>query len=101
MLINNITLNLRKNTPAIDGTAALEYRQPVGTYPVPRGVILNLDKTNKTTNPFLFILSDEQKMAMKNTFKIGIYKQLHKNGFLNNLQLNRLLEMQAGGELSE
>lgn len=62
---------------------------------------MNLDKSEKTTNPLLFILSDEQKTAMKNTIKIGIYKQLHKNGFLNNLQLNRLLEMQAGGELSE
>ena len=87
--------------PATDGTGALAYGQNLGAYTAPRGILLNLDKSEKTTNPFLFILSDEQKKAMKNTLKIGIYKQLHKNGFLNNLQLDRLLEMQAGGELSE
>ena len=60
---------------------------------------MNLDKTDKTTNPFLLILSDEQKEAMKINLKIGIYKQLHENGFINTFQLKKLISLNGGGDL--
>ena len=85
--------------PATDGTGALEYRQPVGTYIAPRGIILNLDKSQKNANPFLLVLSDEQKEAMKTNLKIGIYKQLHENGFINTYQLKKLIALNGGGDL--
>ncbi len=99
MLINNITLNSSKNISAVDGTSALAYGQNSNTYNIPRGVILNLDKFEKNTNPFLFILSDEQKKAMKTNLKIGIYKQLHENGFINTFQLKKLISLNGGGDL--
>ena len=99
MLINNIILNLSKNMPAVDGTGALAYGQNLGAYTAPRGIILNLDKTDRTTNPFLLILSDEQKKAMKINLKIGIYKQLHENGFINTFQLKKLISLNGGGDL--
>ena len=99
MLINNIILNLSKNMPATDGTGALAYGQNLGAYTAPRGMILNLDKTDKTTNLFLLILSDEQKKAMKINLKIGIYKQLHENGFINTFQLKKLISLNGGGDL--
>lgn len=60
---------------------------------------MNLDKTDKTTNPFLLILSDEQKEAMKINLKIGIYKQLHENGFIDTLQFKKLIALNGGGDL--
>ncbi len=85
--------------PATDGTGALAYGQNSNTYNILRGVILNLDKTDKTTNPFLLILSDEQKEVMKINLKIGIYKQLHENGFIDTLQLKKLIALNGGGDL--
>lgn len=99
MLINNTTLNLVKATPAFDGTGALAYGQNSSTYNIPRGVILNLEKSEKPANPFLFILSDEQKEAMKINLKIGIYKQLYENGFINEFQLKKLIALNGGGDL--
>ena len=101
MLINNIILNLNKNMPATDGTGALAYGQNSNTYNIPRGVILNLskDKPDENINPFLLILNDEQKKAMKIHLKIGIYKQLHENGFINTFQLKKLISLNGGGDL--
>ena len=99
MLINNITLNVSKNKPVVDGTGALAYGQNLGAYTAPRGVILNLEKSEKPVNPFLFILSDEQKEEIKINLKIGIYKQLHENGFINEFQLKKLIALNGGGDL--
>lgn len=99
MLINKITLNLQKNCPIVDGTSALEYRQPIGAYIAPRGIVLNLDKSEKTASPFFFVLSDEEKMKMKINLKIGIYKQLYANGFINEFQLKKLIAVNGGGDL--
>ncbi len=101
MLINNIILNLSKNMPAVDGTGALAYGQNSNTYNIPRGVILNLSKgkPDDNINPFLLILSDEQKKVMKINLKIGIYKQLHKNGFIDTLQFKKLIALNGGGDL--
>ena len=98
MLINNVILNLSKNIPAVDGTGALAYGQNSSTYNILRGVILNLEKSEKTTNPVLFILTDEQKESIKINLKIGIYKQLYENGFINEFQL-KLISLNGGGDL--
>ena len=60
--------------PAVDGTGALAYGQSSNTYNIPRGVILNLSKgkPDENINPFLLILSDEQKKAMKTHIMLAI-----------------------------
>lgn len=60
---------------------------------------MNLEKSEKNTNPILFILTDEQKKSMRINLKIGIYKQLYENGFINEFQLKKLISLNGGGDL--
>lgn len=75
-----------------DGSSALN---PIGIdqaqqqYTFAEGVIdLELKKHNDKEN---FKLTKEQQSQFISNFKIGIYKQLHKNSLLTNVQLNLLI----------
>lgn len=60
---------------------------------------LNKDKNNSNINPVFFVLKEDEKETMKTYLKIGIYKQLHENGFINEFQLKKLIAMNGGGDL--
>lgn len=92
---SKIVLDLTKYLPTVDGSSALEYRQTPNTYNVSRVIKLNLDKNDDANaNPCFFVLNDKEKADFKRDIKIGIYKQLYKNGFIKSYQLQQLLKMQ-------
>ena len=92
---SKIVLDLTKYPPTVDGSSALEYRQTQGTYNIPRVIELNLQKSDDANaNPCFFVLNDKEKADFKRDIKIGIYKQLYKNGFIKSYQLQQLLKMQ-------